>query len=147
MTRQSIYVVTRAKLELHGAGRNATSRTILQDKKLFLLFVKLERATQTQDIELIQKSIEYIAIYLNSINKYYLIIFAYMYLYFSDYSTINPLPEPLDNGWTRYKTDHSRQLSDEERTIHDWAGHMFHRYSNHFYRALREAEARRRLPV
>lgn len=147
MTKQSIYVVTRAKLELHGAARTAAGRTIFQDKKLFLLFVRLERAKQTHDIEIIKKSVQEIGLYLDGINKYYLILFAYMYALFSDYSTARQLPELLENGWTRYKTDHSRPLSDEERTIHDWAGHMFHRYSNHFRRALREAEARRRPPA
>jgi hypothetical protein len=110
---------------------------ILSERGLFLLFVKLERARRNADICMIQSCIEKIADYTKSIGKPYLLIFAFMYIRFSDYTPrVTHSGERLDSGDVRYMKDYKRPVSQSEMAIGEWATSMYDKYERHFFRAV-----------
>ncbi|WP_132524058.1 hypothetical protein [Rhizobium sp. BK376] len=133
----SIYKFTKRKLISHGVLYFETGKTILDDKQLFLLFVKLERARRLADLCIIQSKIEEIAAYTKKVDKFYLILFAYMYIRFSDFTPhIEHAEVRLDNGDVRYIKDYRCPLSQPEIAIGEWALSMYEKYERHFFRAM-----------
>ncbi|MBA8835207.1 hypothetical protein GGE39_005171 [Rhizobium leguminosarum] len=133
----SIYTFTRQKLQTHGVQDSPDGRIVLSDKRLFLLFVRLERARRLADICIIQSNVEQIALYCKSIGKPHLSIFAYMYILFSDFTPkFTHLGELLPDTLVRYKKDYERSVSQEEIAIGEWALAMYEKYERHFFSAV-----------
>lgn len=137
----SIYQFTKQKLNTHGAQKSANGRLILSDKVLFLLFVKLERARRLSDLCVIQSKIEDIDDYVKKIGKPYLVVFAYMYIVFSDIApNVVHQPRHLDDGRIRYMKDYRRLVTRSEIAIGEWASYMLDRCSPHFLWAVYSSE-------
>lgn len=80
----SIYSFVRHKLLRHGAKYTGDGELTISDKKLFLAFVRLERAVRLQDFESVRSAVAAIEARALDLQKRHLAIFAYMYLYLSD---------------------------------------------------------------
>jgi len=133
----SIYHYTKRKLLGHGVRNTDDGSLTLADKRLFLLFVKLERAQRGKSFEAVQAAVHAIEIYTGSIGKRHVAIFAYMYLRFSDGTPkMTHLDETLEGGGVRKTKDYRRPVIDEEIVIAEWAKVRFNRYENSFFRAL-----------
>ena len=99
----SIYEFTKQKLITHGVQKHQTAILVLTDKRLFLLFVKLERARRLADFGIIHARVDDIDSHTKTMGKPYLVIYAYMYIDFSKFTPrIIQLPIHLDNGDLRY---------------------------------------------
>ena len=61
-------------------NKSTRGKIVLSNKKLFLLFVKLERARRLADFLYVQKCVHEIEQYTHSIHQQSLAVFAYMYL-------------------------------------------------------------------
>ena len=106
---------------------------------LFLLFVKLERSRRLADFASVQANVLQINSYVQSLGKEHILVFAYMYLCFSDASAAETYqPSISDNGVT-YGKRFRRAVTDEEIAINEWSSAWYDRYSKYFFRALRQA--------
>lgn len=133
----SIYQTTRQKLFGHGVRNTNDGRLTLIDKRLFLLFVKLERARRLKCFDAVEAAVHAIEAYVKSIGKPQLALFAYMYVYFSDGTPkMTKYDEILEGGGVRKVKEYRRPVTDEEIAIAAWAGVKFDRYGNSFFRAL-----------
>ncbi|KRB29517.1 hypothetical protein ASD99_25060 [Mesorhizobium sp. Root695] len=133
----SIYHATKQKLLAHGVKNTEDGNLTLTDKRLFLLFVRLERARRSKCFEAVQAAVCAIETYAKSIGKRQVAIFAYMYMRFSDGTPkMTHLDETLEGGGVRKIKEYRRPVTDEEITIAAWARVKFDRYENSFFRAL-----------
>lgn len=137
MTNNSIYQFVKYKLEKHGVSNTKDGLLTLADKKLFSLFVELERSKRASDFNKVQSITNDIESYLISINKRHLLLFAYMYLRFSEYSPkLSKLDEKMADGSIMKSMVFENDLSDEERLIGLWATVQYDRLSDGFFRIL-----------
>jgi hypothetical protein len=137
----SIYIFVKNKLLTHGAQYTKNGALTITDKRLFLHFVRLERAVRLEDFAAVQLSVEAIERITLLMGKQSLALFAYMYLYFSDANVkITHADIALDEGMIRKTFDYRRKVSSAERLIADWAGVWYERYSKSFSRALYQSE-------
>lgn len=105
------------------------------------MFVRLERARTFGDIFIIQKVADEIASYCRVIGKPHLMIFAFMYLRFSDLTPhVTHNGELLADGDIRYVKDYKRRLSQEEIAIGEWALSMYEKYERYFLRIVAKGE-------
>ncbi|MGX7875945.1 hypothetical protein ACVDG5_027425 [Mesorhizobium sp. ORM6] len=133
----SIYETTRQKLFGHGVRNTNDGRLTLVDKKLFLLFVKLERAQRSKYFDAVEAAVHAIEVYVKSIGKPQIALFAYMYVYFSDGTPkMTECDELLERGGVRKIKEYRRPVTDEEIAIAAWAGVKFDRYRDSFFHAL-----------
>ncbi len=133
----SIYAFTKEKLLTHGVQNSANGRVILNDKRLFLLFVKLERARRLADFNAVHSSVEEIASYTKKIGKVHLLMFAFLYMRFTEMTPrVIHRREQLDNGDVRYIKDYGHVLSQQQIAIGEWATAMYAKYERHFFRAI-----------
>lgn len=133
----SIYEFTKQKLYTHGVQNSANGRVILNDKRLFLLFVKLERARRLADFCSVHSCVEEIGAYTKKIGKGHLLIFAFLYIEFTDLTPrVTQRSIQLENGDVRYTKDYERALSQSEIAIGEWATAMYARYERYFFRAI-----------
>ncbi len=133
----SIYAFTKEKLLTHGVHSSANGRVILSDKHLFLLFVKLERARRLADFCAVHSSVEEIASYTRKIGKVHLLMFAFLYIRFTEMTPrVIHGSEQLDNGDVRYIKDYGRAVSQQQIAIGEWATAMYTKYERHFFRAI-----------
>jgi len=122
MTNTSIYQFVKNKLGTHGVENTKGGLLVLSDKKLFLLFVALERAVRKSSFDAVQSVVLEIENYLSTIEKRQLMVFAYMYLRFSDLTpSQSELDEQLPDGRIRKSAVFSRRVTDEEMLIGLWA--------------------------
>ncbi|NNE89144.1 MAG: hypothetical protein HKN27_13800 [Silicimonas sp.] len=122
MMEQSIYQLVKDKLITHGVKKSDSGGLTLSDKKLFALFVDLERARQAGSFAAVTAAVQDIETYLLSINKQHLMAFAYMYLRFSDLTPkrVKLDEEPGDGTFIKSQV-YTRDLTDEEILIGLWA--------------------------
>ena len=133
----SIYAFTKEKLLTHGVHRSANGRVILSDKHLFLLFVKLERARRLADFCAVHSSVEEIASYTRKIGKVHLLMFAFLYIRFTEMTPrVIHRSEQLDNGDVRHIKDYGSAVSQQQIAIGEWAMAMYAKYARHFFRAI-----------
>jgi len=133
----SIYQTTRQRLFGHGVRNTSDGRLTLIDKRLFLLFVKLERAQRLKYFDAVEAAVHAIEAYAKSIGKPQLALFAYMYVYFSDGTPkMTESDEVLEGGGVRKTKEYRRPVTDEEIAIAAWAGVKFDRYRDSFFHAL-----------
>ncbi|MGB5871869.1 MAG: hypothetical protein WBH04_16890, partial [Albidovulum sp.] len=102
--------------------KSRDGRLTLDDKKLFSLFVQLERAARESCFAAVQSAAFNIERYLSFIEKRQLMGFVYLYPEFSDYTPKGTLAdESLEGGGVRKCKEYRRPVSDEEVLIGLWA--------------------------
>lgn len=122
MNDSSIYSTVKAKLIRHGVDRMADGRLTLTDVKLFSTFVQLERVKRIASFDGVLEVCAEIEAHLARLGKRQLIVFAYMYLSFSDLTPrIHERAEVLPGGKVRKSYIFDRAISDEEMLIGLWA--------------------------
>jgi hypothetical protein len=122
MNDSSIHEAVRAKLIMHGADRTIDGRLTLNDAVLFSLFVQLERAKRLTSFDAVLEVVTKVETYVALLEKRQLVVFAYMYLHFSELAPCQQGPdETLPNGKIRKSAVFDRPISDEERLIGLWA--------------------------
>jgi hypothetical protein len=122
MINVSIYQFVKDKLLTHGVEKTEDGLMTLNDQKLFSLFVDLERAARESSFDEVQTATMAIESYLISVGKRQLMVFAYMYLRFSDFTPKRTMPdEHLNDGRVRKSKEFLRQVSNEEMLIGLWA--------------------------
>ncbi len=133
----SIYKFTKQKLCTHGVTKNNESQILLTDQKLFLLFVKLERARRLNCFDTVQFSVSQIERYLIEIEKRHLIIFAYAYLYFTDGSpNVIERDQKLDNGYIRRSLVFRKKVTETEVIIAAWGGLKYQQNSYYCFKII-----------
>ena len=137
----SIYKFVNRKLLGHGVRNTTDGQLTLTDRKLFLAIVRLERAVRQQDFAAVQLAVDAIESHCRSIGKQQVTLFAYMYLRFSDATPkYTHADQQMDGGVVRRTVDYRRKTSPTERLIADWSSVWLDRYSNAFFRALRQSD-------
>lgn len=122
MNTDSIYQFVKEKLITHGVKNTNCGLMILQDKRLFLLFVQLEREVRKGSFDAVQSATLKIENYLISIEKRQLMAFTYLYLSFSDFApNLTELDEQLPDGSVRKAKVFASNITDEEMLIGLWA--------------------------
>ncbi len=137
----SIYEFVRKKLNSHGADRTPDGLIALQNKPLFLAFVQLERAVRIADFDAVQSAVRKIDERAGALGKRHLIVFAYMYLRFSDatpkmiYADVRQ-----DDGGVLRTVEYHRPVTPEERLIADWGSLYDERYGRRLRQAVYASE-------
>ena len=133
----SIYEFTKQKLLSHGIEKTEEGKFILRDKKLFSLFIKLERASRLNCFDTVQETVLEIEDYLITAKKRHLVIFAYMYLFFS-YRTPNVTErdELLENGDIKKSYIYKRNVTDEDIAISAWSRIKFEKSADYFFKVV-----------
>ncbi len=137
MNDSSIYKTVKAKLITHGVDRTADGRLTLTDAELFSLFVQLERAKERASFDAVLEVCAKMEAHLAHIGKRQLIVFAYMYLRFSE---LTPATQELDallpDGKVRKSWIFRRPVSDEEMLIGLWARVRYDAVREHMLRLV-----------
>ena len=133
----NLYAHVKAKLIGHGVQNSGHGRLVLSDKRLFLLFVGLERAVRARSFDAVRARVDDIEHHATSLRCRHVVVFAYMYLSLSPLAPRRTYPDVAGpDGRIRKCFDYDRTVSDEERLIGDWARIWCHRYAKHCFRAL-----------
>jgi hypothetical protein len=134
---QRIYEFVREKLIGHGVDRSDKGLLTLNDKKLFSLFVNLERSARSVNFDAVREAVGEIEVYLASIEKRELLAFAYLFLRFRDFTPKRVLADEfLPNGMVRKIREYHRQVSDEEILIGLWATVKFEEMGERLLRVV-----------
>lgn len=120
----SIYAFVKQKLMRHGAHKSHDGRIILENSRVFLAFVRLERTVRMNDFQAVQSAVGVIENCLFSLGKRHLIVFAYMYLKFSDGTPNYVKQAQMEDGSVHISSKYHRPVTAEERLIADWGRHM-----------------------
>jgi hypothetical protein len=137
MNDSSIYKTVKAKLITHGVDRTADGRLTLTDVELFSLFVQLERVKGIASFDGVLEVCTEIEARLAHLGKRQLIVFAYMYLSFSDLTPrIQEPDEVLPDRKVRKSYIFGRDVSDEERLIGLWARVKYDAVGEHMLRLV-----------
>lgn len=135
--RGSIYEFVKQKLISHGVDRTQDGLVTIENKYLFLGFVHLERAVRIADFDAVQCRVKIIDERACSLGKRHLIVFAYMYLYFSDGTPKKTHAEiTTDDGTVLRSAEYRRAVTLEERLIADWGRLLFERCGDSLLRAV-----------
>ncbi|MER8365727.1 hypothetical protein [Mesorhizobium sp. M1378] len=134
----SIYRFVTQKLLSHRVRDTADGNLAITDRRLFLDFVRLERAVRLEDFAIVQSAVVAIENRCLSMGKRHIAVFAYMYLRFSDAAPkFTHLDIELEEeGGIRRTVDYRRRVSSTERLVGEWAAAWYDRYSKSFFRAL-----------
>ncbi len=137
MSDSSIYEAVKSKLITHGVDRTVDGRLTLNDARLFSLFVQLERVKRMGSFDGVLEACAEIEAYLALLGKRQLIVFAYMYLKFSELTPCtHELDETLPHGKVRKSGIFDRAISDEERLIGLWASVKYESVGQHLLRLV-----------
>ncbi|MER9346216.1 hypothetical protein [Mesorhizobium sp. M0239] len=117
----SIYGFVKEKLISHGVDKTPDGLITITNQLVFLDFVRLERAVRIADFNAVQSAVKTIDERVASLGKRHLIVFAYMYLRFSDGTPkmTHADVETEDGGISRL-VEYRRAVTPEERLIADW---------------------------
>lgn len=124
----SIYEFVREKLATHGVNRTSDGRMVIENKLLFLSFVRLERAVRVSDFSAVQNAVDDIKQCVAALGKSHLIVFAYMYLYFSDGTAQEIKRADEENGNMILTYKYRRSVTKEDRLIADWGGMLYDKF-------------------
>lgn len=139
----SIYAVVKRNLKSLRVQNFSDGRLTIEDKRLFLDFVRLERAIRLSDFDAVQSAVEAIRDRTTLMGKRHVLVFAYMYARFSDATPKYTHSDiPLDGGGIRRTLDYRREVSPTDRLIGDWASVWYERYSQSFFRALYQSNSK-----
>ncbi|GKX34870.1 MAG: hypothetical protein MnENMB40S_24880 [Rhizobiaceae bacterium MnEN-MB40S] len=137
MTENSIYQIVQEKLVGHGVKKSNDGSLVLSDKKLFGMFVDLERSKRTADFDNVISVANTIENYLTTIGKLHLMAFVYMYLKFSDFTPKRRKADEVQPDGTVKKTCiYRRVVSDEEMLIGLWASVKYDQLGERFLRIV-----------
>ncbi|MPM43163.1 hypothetical protein SDC9_89836 [bioreactor metagenome] len=137
MNDSSLYKTTKAKLITHGVNRTADGRLVLTDVKLFSLFAKLERLKGMPSFDGVLEVCLEIETHVARLGKRQLIVFAYMYLSFSDLTPrLHERDEVFPDGKVRKSYIFDRTVSDEEMLIGLWARVKYESVGQHMLRVI-----------
>lgn len=136
----SIYEHVRRKLVSHGVNSSKVGRLTLTDRRLFLDFVRLERAIRSADFDAAQGAVAAIERRANAMGKRQLLLFAYMYARFSPGTPKSTADFKLDGDGVRIVLEYRQAVSPSERLISDWATIWYDRNSLGFSRALSQTD-------
>ncbi len=135
----SIYSFTKQRLINLGVDSTAVTVLTLTNKKLFLLFVNLERACRSKDFDSVYNRVREIDEYTKTIGKRELLYFAYRYLRFTGNMSIKyeilPPTGRLPAG-IKYEFEYRPAVDLRDIALVEWAQDMADRHSKHFWRAL-----------
>ena len=133
----SIYKFVKQKLIGHGVDRTRDGLLAIENKELFLGFVHLERAVRIADFDAVQSRVKIIDQYACALGKRQLIVFAYMYLSFSDGSPkITHTETTTEDGTILRSVEYRRAVTSEQRLIADWGRLLFERYGDSLLRTV-----------
>ena len=133
----SIYEFVKKKLISHGVDRTPDGLITLENKLLFLTFVQLERAVRIADFDAVQSAVKGIDERVRSLGKQHLIVFAYMYLRFSDGTPkMTHADIRKDDGSVLRSIEYRRAVTPEERLVADWGLLCYERYGKSLLRAV-----------
>lgn len=121
----SIYFSVKQKLIGHGAHKSRDGRIVFQDRCVFLKFVRLERAIRAADFEAVQSTVNELEEYVSSLGKRHLVVFAYMYIRFSDGSPKRGKITREEDESVVISHTYRRSVTEGERLIADWGRHMY----------------------
>ena len=133
--KTSIYQYTKDKLLTHGIHNTADGKLCLNDKKLFLKFVNLERAVRLNDFDNVQNAVQNIRKYAENIGRPHLVYFAYMYLKFL-FGSKQHIDQHLANGCFRRTVDYQKEVTPTEILISEWASLWYERFAPSYVRVL-----------
>ena len=138
----SIYEFVKKKLISHGVHRTPDGLITLENKLLFLAFVQLERAIRIADFDAVQSAVRRIDERVGSLGKRHLIVFAYMYLRFSDGTPrMTHADVRKDDGGVLRSVEYRRAVTPEERLIADWGSLCDERYGKRLLQAVYASKA------
>ncbi|MCA1444622.1 hypothetical protein I6F07_31465 [Ensifer sp. IC4062] len=121
----SIYEFVKQKLITHGVDRTPDGLVTIENKHLFLGFVRLERAVRTADFDAMQYAVNAIDKRARLLGKRHIIVFAYMYLYFFDGTPKRTFAEiTKDDGSVLRSVEYRRAVTPDERLIADWVAYV-----------------------
>jgi hypothetical protein len=130
----SIYKFTKQRLLLKNTKGG---KFIPSDKKLLLLFVKLERALRDNSFDAVQNAVYSIENYLITLNKRHLVIIAYSWVFFTDRTpNVTERDEILNNGDIRKSYVYKRLVNNEEIAISAWARIKYFQNSKYFLKIM-----------
>lgn len=122
----SIYGFVKQKLISHGADKTPDGLITITNQLVFLDFVRLERAVRIADFNAVQSAVKTIDERVASLGKRHLIVFAYMYLSFSDGTPkMTHADVEMEDGGVSMLVEYRRAVTPEERLIADW-GHLWY---------------------
>ena len=121
----SIYVFVKQKLASHGAGKSPDGRITIENRQVFLGFVRLERAVRMVDFDAVQSAVNSIDRCVTSLGKHHLVAFAYLYIYFSNGCPSKARETQMDDGGMLRSVEYRRAVTAEERLISDWGNLLF----------------------
>ena len=138
----SIYKFVQKKLISHGVDRTADGLITLADRSLFLAFVQLERAVRIADFDAVRSAVKRIDEHVRSLRKRHLVVFAYMYLGFSDGTPkITHAEVRTGDGGVLRSVEYRRAVTPEERLIADWGHLWIERFGKSYLRAVYASHA------
>ncbi|TBF89117.1 hypothetical protein [Rhizobium leguminosarum] len=132
----SIYEFVKKKLISHGVSQTPDGLVTLENKLLFLDFVQLERAVRNANFDAVQSAVKRIDERVRSLGKRHLIVFAYLYLFFSDGTPERTHTDTKDDGVVLRSVEYRRAVTPEERLIADWGSLWFERCGKSLLRAV-----------
>jgi hypothetical protein len=133
----SIYDFVKKKLISHGVEQTPDGLLTLETKVLFLAFVQLERAVRIADFDAVQDAVRKIETRVKSMGKRHLIVFAYMYLQFSDGTPkVTHADVIQEDGRVLRSVEYLRPVTGAERLIADWGDLLYQRYGEYLLRAV-----------
>lgn len=137
MDDSSIFEAVKSKLITHGVERTVDGSLTLSDARLFSLFVQLERAKRMASFDGVLKVFKEIETHLALLEKRQLVVFAYMYLRFSELTPrTHELDETLPDGKFRKSSIFDTAISDEEQLIGLWATVKYEGVGKHLLRLV-----------
>lgn len=129
----SIYEFVVEKLKTHGVERSKRGSRVLQDQKLLLMFVDLERAVRNRSFDAVLAAASSIEEFLEAMDERPLLAFVYMYLGFSDLTPkMTEADRELSDGRIQKTYIFAKQITDEERLIGLWAKVKYEEVGNAF---------------
>ncbi|MDC0657867.1 hypothetical protein N6L27_07675 [Leisingera sp. SS27] len=116
----SIYEFTREKLKRHSAAKTVEGQKILQDKRLFLSFVRLERSRAASDFDRVTRDACNCRDKLRDAGIEQAYGFVLLYLRFSYAGVHRHAPVRQDRKIT-YSATYQRHITPEQILIQNWA--------------------------
>ena len=116
----SIYAFVKQKLATHGANKSPDGRITIENRQVFLAFVRLERAVRITDFDAVQSAVNNINSCVTLLGKRHLIVFAYLYVDFSAKSPRKSRESQMDDGGMLRSVEYRDPVTAEERLIMDW---------------------------
>ncbi|WP_133486344.1 hypothetical protein [Aliiroseovarius marinus] len=133
----NIYEFVVEKLKTHGVEKSSRGKRVLQDQKLLLMFIDLERAVRNRSFDAVLAAANSIEDYLEAIDERPLLVFVYMYLWLSDLTPkMTEVDKELSDGRVRKTYIFAKQITDEERLIGLWAKVKYEEVGNSLLGAL-----------